>query len=316
MITRLSCAGFVTLLTAVAPITAAVQELVLPSAARQTTERISELDSYALPVGPFAGLAVPVKDIEGRVERRVWRIDGASFTTLQLLDPLRTQLSQAGFDIVFQCKEDRCGGFDFRFGTEVIPAPDMHVDIRDFRFLSATRGPDEALGVLVSRGGAAAFIQIISVSPPEAAPVTIHPGARPTVPDTPAGKPPAPTGTLAGSLLEQGHVVLPGLDFDTGNAQLGDGSYGALAELAAFLRDHPDHRVALVGHTDNVGALEKNVSLSRQRAASVRARLLDRYGIAPGRVESEGMGYLAPVASNLTPEGREANRRVEAILIP
>ena len=110
--------------------------------------------------------------------------------------------------------------------------------------------------------------------------------------------------------------MLSDLEFDTGAARLGDRPYASLDELAAFLRAHPEHRVALVGHTDNVGSLEQNVALSRERAASVRARLLERHGIAPERVEAEGMGYLAPIASNLTPEGRETNRRVEAILIP
>ena len=47
----------------------------------------------------------------------------------------------------------------------------------------------------------------------------------------------------------------------------------------------------------------------------MRQRLIDRYQIDPARLEGEGMGYLAPVGSNLTPEGREANRRVEAVLL-
>ena len=47
----------------------------------------------------------------------------------------------------------------------------------------------------------------------------------------------------------------------------------------------------------------------------MRARLISEYGIDPARIEAEGMGYLAPVASNLTEAGRQANRRVEAILL-
>ena len=103
--------------------------------------------------------------------------------------------------------------------------------------------------------------------------------------------------------------------FDTGSDALDPGRYESLARLAAFLGEHPAMVVALVGHTDSIGGLEQNISLSKRRAESVKARLTGTYGIAPERVQAEGMGYLAPVASNLTPEGREANRRVEAVLL-
>lgn len=48
--------------------------------------------------------------------------------------PLRDQLIEAGYDVVLDCDQNTCGGFDFRFGTEVLPAPDMYVNIRAFRF--------------------------------------------------------------------------------------------------------------------------------------------------------------------------------------
>jgi OOP family OmpA-OmpF porin len=75
-------------------------------------------------------------------------------------------------------------------------------------------------------------------------------------------------------------------------------------------------RVALVGHTDATGSLDANIALSRKRAASVKDRLVRAYGIAVSRLDAEGMGYLAPIASNLTQAGRDANRRVEAVLLP
>ena len=74
-------------------------------------------------------------------------------------------------------------------------------------------------------------------------------------------------------------------------------------------------RIALVGHTDTVGGLEANINVSRARARSVRQRLIESYGIAEERLDAEGMGYLAPVASNLTAEGRDQNRRVEVVLL-
>ena len=57
-------------------------------------------------------------------------------------------------------------------------------------------------------------------------------------------------------------------------------------------------------------------ALSRQRAEAAERYLVQRHGIDPSRLSAEGAGYLAPVASNLTAEGREQNRRVEVVLLP
>ncbi len=292
------------------PLGAAAQELTLPAAARQLSDRVSALDSYALPIATHDGRSVPARRFEGRVERRTWRIDGATLTTLQLLQPLRDQVTAAGYRILFECRDRDCGGFDFRFDTEVVPAPDMQVDIRNYRFVSAVREPDEALGLLVSHSRTAAYIQIIRVGPagdaqPVAAP---EPGIGPPPQDGPAPDP-------MQELIQRGHVILRGLDFATGAAALAPGPHAGLQRLAEHLRDNPGLRIALVGHTDSAGSLADNIALSKRRAQAVRDYLVRNHGLAASRVEAEGMGYLAPVASNLTPEGREANRRVEAILL-
>ena len=122
-------------------------------------------------------------------------------------------------------------------------------------------------------------------------------------------------GDLATRLLGQGHAVLRDLDFDTGASDLREGTYASLSALASVLRDRPELRVALVGHTDSVGGLDGNIALSKRRAQSVRQRMIESYGIEGARMQAEGMGYLAPVASNLSEEGREANRRVEVIVL-
>ncbi|MDU9003070.1 OmpA family protein [Sedimentitalea todarodis] len=276
-------------------------------AARQLSERVSPLDSYELPTGIFADGTIPVRRFEGRVERKTFRINGASATTLQLLTPLREQLESMGYDLIYQCEDRTCGGFDFRFGTEVVPAPDMHVDIRNYRFLSAVLEPDTAISVLVSRSGSAAYIQIIRVSPSDA-----QNSIQATTPEASV----ATTEDLALALQRDGHVVLRDLEFDSGAGALLPGPHETLDQLAKYLSDHPDQRIALVGHTDSTGALATNIALSKRRAAAVRTRLIDSLDVDPSRIDAEGNGYLAPVASNLTPQGREANRRVEAILLP
>jgi OOP family OmpA-OmpF porin len=302
-------------------------DLSFPFNAQLTTRVVTAPDSHALPVGPFGQAGLPRLDLEGQVERQVFRFAGQSLTTLQLLAPLRDQLTAAGYEIVFECEAAACGGFDFRFAIEVLPAPDMYVDLTDFRFLTARRNARDHIGVLVSGSANAGFVQMIRVTnDPEAGALRVTtPGDNP-LPVTPEAEPvqiiqtddattPAAPQSLADSLLLQGHVILADLSFQTGSSQLSEGSYPSLDALASFLLADPSRRVALVGHTDAVGGLSGNIALSKERALSVRQRLVEAYAVPASQMDAEGMGYLSPIAPNTTPEGRDANRRVEAILL-
>jgi len=71
--------------------------------------------------------------------------------------------------------------------------------------------------------------------------------------------------------------------------------------------------VVIVGHSDNQGTLDANLALSQRRAEAVRDALVSR-GVAAERLDARGVGFLAPVASNATEEGRARNRRVELVL--
>lgn len=298
-------------------------DLSLPGNARQTAAATSSPDSHALAIGPFADGALAVQNVEGRVDRSAWRLDSQGVTTLQLLSPLRDQLASAGFETIFECEAAACGGFDFRYALEIFPEPAMHVDLFDYRYLAARRrgedGKTDYVAVLVSRSASAGFTQIVTISPPGSnGPTTMAQGA-PVRPLSVAGSEAAATplsGTpLDRQLQEHGHAVLSDLTFETGSSALGNDEFASLSELAAFLLADPTRRVALVGHTDAVGSLQGNIALSKRRAASVLERLVSAHGVPRGQLAAEGMGYLAPITTNLTAEGRERNRRVEAILL-
>lgn len=301
------------------PAFAAALSLDLPAASEALSDLDSQLDSYALPVGAYVDGELPVLPLEGKVHRGSWRVGSQGLTSLQLLAPLQEQLEAAGYEVLFSCDTLGCGGFDFRFETEVLTAPAMHVDLSDFRFLSARKGAEDHLSLLVSRSANAGFIQMIRVTAPEAeAPIltTSLPAGTGTAPDV--ARLTLGNGTLSDTvpnLLAQGHVVLEDLTFATGSSDLGDGPFTSLSGLAAYLNSDPSRRVALVGHTDAVGGLQGNISLSKKRAASVRERLIANHGVSAEQLDAEGMGYLAPRAPNLTEDGREANRRVEAVLL-
>ncbi|MBK5947506.1 hypothetical protein CCR83_13885 [Rhodobacter veldkampii DSM 11550] len=88
-----------------------------------------------------------------------------------------------------------------------------------------------------------------------------------------------------------------------------------LYTLAGSLNRYPDTRVEVIGHTDNTGSAGYNQDLSQRRANSV-ANVLIGAGVPSYRVVSYGRGEDAPVASNLTPDGRAQNRRVEFVIRP
>lgn len=302
--------------------------LEFPGPATPTVSPEMQRASYALPTGRWTKDGLPSDVINGTVERAAWQVDTPKLSSLDLMQPLRAQLVSAGFQPVFECETDGCGGFDFRFAINVLPEPDMHVDLGDFRFLSARRTGEndevEAIGLLVSRSTSKGFVQLTHVAadtgkPLFAATNKVTDGLADMGQRLPSVGTERPAllpmlGSDVARLLASGAVVLEGLDFGTGSADLTEGRYDSLAALADWLTENPDKTVALVGHTDASGGLDGNIVISKRRAASVRARLIDAYGIPPSQLEAQGVGYLSPIASNQTEEGRQKNRRVEAIL--
>jgi outer membrane protein OmpA-like peptidoglycan-associated protein len=288
----------------------------LPAQVMAEEHRSQMPGSYALPLGPFDGEKVPSRQVEGAVDQRAYRLDAKGMTTLALMSPLRDQVVAAGFTVILDCDARACGGFDFRFATDVMPEPDMHVDLGDFRFLSAERGV-EAVSILVSRSTLSGFVQMTRVGP--------LPLPEPSVaPDVPAPavdlgaeevtRSLAAPGDIGAALDTLGAVALDDLVFASGAAALEEGDYPSLAALAAWMAANPQDSVALVGHTDTSGSLVANIALSERRAELVRRALVDQYGVEEGRLVSEGVGYLSPRATNQTEEGRQKNRRVEAIV--
>ncbi len=109
-------------------------------------------------------------------------------------------------------------------------------------------------------------------------------------------------------------ITLHNVFFNTGESTLTNESFPELDRLVQLLKDNPTAKVKILGHTDNVGSQEDNLTLSQERATSVTQYLVNK-GIPADRVSSQGYGETLPVASNDTEEGRRQNRRTEFILI-
>jgi OOP family OmpA-OmpF porin len=114
-------------------------------------------------------------------------------------------------------------------------------------------------------------------------------------------------------LQADGRIALYGLSFDTGKTDIKPDSNAQLDQMAAVLKAQPALKVLIVGHTDNVGAIDANLALSEGRAKAVVAALTQR-GIAANRLQARGIANFAPVAPNTSDDGRAKNRRVEMVL--
>ncbi|MEO8278982.1 MAG: OmpA family protein [Ideonella sp.] len=103
------------------------------------------------------------------------------------------------------------------------------------------------------------------------------------------------------------------VSFDTNSFAIKPQMRSVLDPFAASLRDDPNTRIDIVGHTDSTGSDAINNPLSVERAQSVRDYLAG-HGVSPQRIRTEGKGSYQPVADNSTEAGRAMNRRVEIYL--
>ena len=273
--------------------------LTFPAPAEQTDES-HEIGSFALASGAFVdGKAAMVQGV-GQLRQVAWRLAIARPVTEDLMQDLARQIVQAGYQPIFECSDQACGGFDFRFNIRTLSEPALHIDLGDFRYLLAQRQGQAGLdyaSLLVSRGAEAGFVQLTLAASAATPPVEAQ-------------------SDLALALKAAQKVVLEDLDFPAGSASLAPGDYASLRDLAAWLRADPKRRVTLIGHTDATGPLSANIELSKQRAASVQALLLTKFDLKPEQIDFDGVGPATPRADDATAAGRALNRRVEVVVLP
>jgi OOP family OmpA-OmpF porin len=121
---------------------------------------------------------------------------------------------------------------------------------------------------------------------------------------------------LRADRTERGLVVTLGDEvlFDVDQAELKPGGMQQLARVAEFLREHPDRKVLIEGHTDSTAPDTYNLALSQRRANAVEDFLITQ-GVEPTRISAIGYGEQLPIATNDTAAGRQANRRVEIVVL-
>jgi len=118
---------------------------------------------------------------------------------------------------------------------------------------------------------------------------------------------------MRNKLITEGKLITYGINFDVNSAKLKPESYGTLKGIADVLKENPDVKVKIVGHTDSDGSDATNLDLSKRRAASVKAELTKTFGIDASRMETDGKGETVPLAENNSVTNKALNRRVEFI---
>ena len=120
---------------------------------------------------------------------------------------------------------------------------------------------------------------------------------------------------MRSKLLTEGKLISYGIYFDVNKDVVKPESYPSIKEIAAILKDNPDVKIKIVGHTDSDGDDKANLDLSKRRAASVKNVLLNEFSIDAARIETDGKGEGEPVAPNDNVTNKSLNRRVEFLKI-
>jgi outer membrane protein OmpA-like peptidoglycan-associated protein len=119
---------------------------------------------------------------------------------------------------------------------------------------------------------------------------------------------------MLGKKFTDAKIVTHGINFDVDKAIIKPESMGTLNMIVQVLKDNPDLKFEIDGHTDNSGNAAHNLQLSQQRSDAVKAQLISM-GITASRLSTKGFGDTKPVSDNTTPEGKANNRRVEFVKI-
>jgi len=273
-----------------------------------------EYDRFVLALGkPMRNaqgekVAEKTQELEGKVTRILYGTPEAR-SAFEIFRNYEMALQGAGFKPLYKCLPPECGRYsDLRayirereFTKQRRNSSGLHL-LREIHFLAAKASTET---------GNAYISLLVAMDPMAKYPSTLLEVVETTEMDT--GMVTVDAAAIAEGIDTTGHKALYGIYFDTGSAEIKPESSSTLAEIAKLLGQQPALKLLVVGHTDNQGGYEFNMDLSRRRADAVVKALVSNHGIAANRLRAAGVGYLSPVASNDTEDGRAKNRRVELV---
>ena len=252
-----------------------------------------DFDEYLIVTEPMQGKVN--KDFTKTLEGKVTRIAYYAPKGTSILEAQRNyenRLKENGFDIFHSCKDDECYYTRRTVEQFIMLWPNIRYSVAK----KVTDSSEIHAVVATTTDGS----KIVKTS------IAVIETAKMANKMTDAS-------AMEKAIAETGSIALYGIYFDSGKSVVKTESVPTLKEIALLMKNQPKLKLIVVGHTDNQGDYNYNNKLSEERARSVVKELVDKHSIDASRLKHEGVGYLAPVASNYTEEGRAKNRRVQLV---
>jgi OmpA-OmpF porin, OOP family len=267
--------------------------------------------------GPTPRLAKSIR-VEGAYTRILYLIPPGT-STLQVVRNYEQALKKEGFVSLFHCGDAECGPENaiwfssalaeaYRDGYGNSPVSLLRDSQRSQRYFAAQLPREQGdvhltlyiaenskIDQAYGKGALLADVHLVEGKSMQTGMVTVH------------------AAQMASEIAQSGHVALYGIFFDSNKAEIKPKSEPTLQEIAKYLKSDRNLKLLVVGHTDSVGGFEFNRDLSQRRAKAVVEVLVGKHSIAASRLFPYGVSFAAPVAPNMTEEGRAKNRRVELV---
>lgn len=240
---------------------------------------------------------------------------------LEIVRNYQQELESAGYQTVYECADEQCG--DKNTFKLILPKSWKGKAADSTPMACSTAYPQDVRYILLDNPASGSTMAIATYMPSltstycDEKAYKEHTGITVVWVDAKAREQRMETisaSEIGKGLDANGKVAIYGILFDFNKADIKPESKPSLDQIGLLLKQQPTLKLHVVGHTDNVGSLSANLDLSRLRAKAVAAALVENYGIAAGRLTSNGVANLAPVASNTSEQGRAKNRRVELVL--
>jgi OOP family OmpA-OmpF porin len=214
----------------------------------------------------------------------------------------------------FSSTNKQHGIWDYGLGAKYFMTDNIALrgDVRHLMYSYSDRikhTVEYTVGLYIPFGGPQTAAKPVEPAPvPVAAPAPAPP-AEPVVEETLA---PVPAAEPTPERFK--YCITLHTEFDVDKAEIRPDYRDEISKVGDFMKQYPTTTAVIEGHSDNVGDPEYNRDLSQRRAESVVNHLVETYGIDRSRLSAKGYGMANPVADNATDEGRQANRRIEAII--
>lgn len=259
---------------------------------------VTSFDSYTIAMGKEVNSKLSTKkEVEGKVFKIFYSLPTDAGSTYEIYSNYLNALKSQGASILFSCKKvSECG----KYFWGALGDANKYL-------MPAYYGEELAyIAAKFSKDGMTYYVAIVAGYGLSEQGYEIH------VIETKEMNQQINMDGIEKALDKDGKIALYGIYFDTGKSMIKSGSEQELNEVVNFLKKNSSVKLYVVGHTDDVGNFDSNMTLSKARATAVVNYLVSK-GISSSRLKAVGDGPTAPVASNGTDAGKQKNRRVELV---